>query len=401
MSNAINYVQNSVSIPRYNRQQQINTAENRISQIDRQIAKKDEQSGTIRELITARKQIISNNDKLLTLRTEHLNTLKESRDLQVDARDITAKLLACYEKLLEIRREKNNPETVISKVSQSTLTTGKDQPPNPNSNTVDKSDAMPLKQVFAENVRALGKELEYKPTDWVKVNTPRLPEYANMYSNFIKNNKEFVKNIDSNSEKILSNKNILETYNKSLSGANVGSRIEEDAIAKIIEENTGLQKLNSNNFKQMRQARNEYYDFINTKIKAQTLNSTDKTQEVVKYTDPINNSRKLREEHLAIQTSKPVGMAAITADATQKLGELLFDKYKDVNTTAATNLRERFFEDLEYDATRNIASVNSNLSKVFDNFATYLKIGEYSYLNNHKNYLYDLQTKLMRFDKWC
>lgn len=249
MSSTINYVQNSVSIPRYNRQQQINIAERQISQIDRTIALNNEQNAIRRELIANNNERNDIIRELITAKTEHLKTLKESREIMQEARDIEAKLLACYEKLLEIRRAKNNPETAVAKVSQS------------------------IKEVHSTPVHS--------------------------------------------------------------------NQLRDKAVQ-------------------------------------QTANIP------------------------TIQTStKPVDMVVISADATQKLGDLLFDRYKEVNTTAAMNLRDRFFEDLGYDATRNSISANSNLGKVFDNFATYLKIGEYSYLANHKNYLYDLQTKLMRFDRWC
>jgi hypothetical protein len=242
MSSAINYVQNSLYIPSYSRQQQINIAERQIEQIDRQIANNDEFQKIGGQLLAAL-------EKNQSLRTEHLKTLKESRATGQRIVDKSEQLLACYEKLLEIRRAKNNPETTVAKVSQS------------------------IKEVYST------------------------PVHSNQ----------------------LRDKAVQQT-------ANVPT----------------------------------------------------------------------------IQTSnKPVDMGAISADATQKLGDLLFDRYKEVNTTAAMNLRERFFEDLGYDATKKIASVNSNLSKIFDNFATYLKIGEYSYLANNKHYLDDLQTKLMRFDRWC
>lgn len=249
MSSAINYVQNSVYIPSYSRQQQINIAERRIEQIDRKLV--------------ANNRLLTALEENQALRTEHLKTLKESRDLQAthietlkESRDTgqrivdkSEQLLACYEKLLEIRRAKNNPETAVAKVSQS------------------------IKEVHSTTVHS--------------------------------------------------------------------NQLRDKAVQKTANIPT-------------------------------------------------------------IQTStKPVDMVAISADATQKLGNLLFDRYKEVNTTAAMNLRDRFFEDLGYNVTKNSISADSNLGKVFDNFATYLKIVEYSYLANHKNYLYDLQTKLMRFDKWC
>ena len=94
-------------------------------------------------------------------------------------------------------------------------------------------------------------------------------------------------------------------------------------------------------------------------------------------------------------------MAAINADATQKLGGVLFDNYKGDNQTLAKNIRDRFFQELEYDSSKNMASVNSSLEKVFNSFANYLKTGEYSYLNGNNSFLTDLQNRLLSCNVEC
>lgn len=143
MSSAINYIQNNVTIPSYNRQQQINNAERQIAQIDRTIernnrtiALNEEQNTIRRELNVTRRELIANNDALIANNNEQnvirreqsdiireliannneiMNTLKESRQIGQNIVDKTEQLIDCYEKLLEIRRAKNDridtPET--------------------------------------------------------------------------------------------------------------------------------------------------------------------------------------------------------------------------------------------------------------------------------------------------
>ena len=234
MSSAINFTQNSLSIPSYNsRQQQIYSAERKITQIDRQIANNDDRISITKEMIANNSKLIANNSKLST-------ALKESRDIE-------AKLLACYEKLLEIRMAKN-----------------------------------------------------------------------------ISNNTTVI----------------------------VPQKLQASVVS------------SSNH---------------NSSVKA-----------LEKY-----------EVAPVIQKSKPLDMAVINADATQKLGDVLFDNYKGNNQTLATNIRDRFFQELGYDPSKNIASVNSSLEKVFNSFANYLKIGEYSYLNGNNSFLTDLQNRLLSCNVEC
>ena len=118
-----------------------------------------------------------------------------------------------------------------------------------------------------------------------------------------------------------------------------------------------------------------------------------------------NNPVKVLEKYQVapvFQAPKSVDMAPINADATQKLGDVLFDYYKDIDQTLSRNIRERFFQELGYDADKNIiASVNSSLERVFNTFAKYLKMGEYSHLKGNNNFLTDLQNRLLSYNVEC
>ena len=63
MSSTINYIQNSLSIPSYNRQQQINTAERQISQIDRTVEQNNRTIALNNEQNAIRRELIANNDE--------------------------------------------------------------------------------------------------------------------------------------------------------------------------------------------------------------------------------------------------------------------------------------------------------------------------------------------------
>lgn len=269
MSSAINYVQNSVSIPRYNRQQQINIAERQISQIDRTIEKNNRTIALNNEQNAIRRELIANNDefqkiggKLLAvleenqaLRTEHLKTLKESRDAGQRIVDKSEQLLACYEKLLEIRRAKNASN---------------------NSGVV----------------------------------TPQ-------------------------------------KFKTSVSSGISPNHSVSSMKHKVIKEQSHYQSAP------------------------------------------------------AIKSSIPVDLKAVNADATKQLGDVLFDHYEGTNKALAMNIRDRFYQELEYDTNKNTISINSNLEKVFSTFANYLKIRDYSYFKDHASHFLDLQNRLMKFDAWC
>jgi hypothetical protein len=269
MSSTITNLTNRLPLAKYssNTQSLILSAERQIEQIDRRIANNDEQNTIRRQIIANNDKIISNNDKLIAnndklianndklitalkesrdLRENYINTLKEHRNLQAEARDITAQLLACYEKLVEIVRAKTNQENPVMKTYQNDKDHNLDFTIKPNKNSV-------------------GQQIAKIPTT---------------------------------------------------------------------------------------------------------------------------------------QVSRSVDMVTINADATQKLGDLLFDRYKGVDFITATNLRERFFQHLGYNATKKIASNNSNLKTIFETFMEYLKQGEYNF-KNPKSYFSDIQARLMQFDKWC
>lgn len=105
-----------------------------------------------------------------------------------------------------------------------------------------------------------------------------------------------------------------------------------------------------------------------------------------------------------IDDVKNIDIKSINATATRELGNILYDKYKDVNQTIASNIRTKFFETLNYNPSNNVFLANSNinhLETIFTTFSNYLKTGEYNYLKNDKDYFNDLQSKLISLDKQC
>ncbi len=399
------------TIPSYHSSQlSSNATERRIDHIDRRISANNERISITRELIgsnnkliTAKKEYVVNLKEAQVLRRENLETRKESRNTGQRIVDKSEQLLACYKKLLEIRREKNASNGNV-------VTTHRNQPPNRDYVSGVSENPPSKKQVYIENVRALGRELEYKPTKWTKVKTPRLEGHNDMYIDFKKHNKEYVTKIDGNSDKILQNKRILENYSQSLSGAKIGGRAEEDKIAEIIDQNTNLQNLSTKYLAQMKQARIDYYDFINSK-KEEQGNFADAPKELTSrsHYSPVENSSVVKfvkqQELEVINPKTPIlqsmSMPEIISDATLKLGDVLFDHYKDDNKALAMNIRDRFFQELEYDSSKNVVSANSSLEKVFNSFANYLKVGEYSYLKGNNHFLNDLQNRLLSCNIQC
>jgi len=127
----------------------------------------------------------------------------------------------------------------------------------------------------------------------------------------------------------------------------------------------------------------------------------------MKQVTPLNvasNPIVLKNNVKPIDQVKNVDMKYINATATRELGNILYDKYKDVNQTIASNIRTKFFETLNYNPSNNVFLANSNinhLETIFTTFSNYLKTGEYNYLKNDKDYFNDLQSKLISLDKHC
>ena len=101
---------------------------------------------------------------------------------------------------------------------------------------------------------------------------------------------------------------------------------------------------------------------------------------------------------------KNVDIQSVNATATKELGNILYDKYKDIHQTIALNIRTKFFEALNYNSNSHVFLDGSNinhLETIFATFSNYLKTGEYSYLKSGKDYFNDLQSKLISLDKHC
>jgi len=127
----------------------------------------------------------------------------------------------------------------------------------------------------------------------------------------------------------------------------------------------------------------------------------------MKLVEPLNvasNPIIVKDNIKPVDNVKNVDMKSINATATRELGNILYDKYKDINQPIALNIRIKFFETLNYNPSNHVFSANSNVSHletIFTTFSNYLKNGGYSYLKNDKDYFNDLQNNLISFNKSC
>jgi len=127
----------------------------------------------------------------------------------------------------------------------------------------------------------------------------------------------------------------------------------------------------------------------------------------MKQVAPLNitsNPIVVKDNVIPMDHVKNVDIKSINATATRELGNILYDKYKDINQPIALNIRTKFFETLNYNPSNHVFSANSNVSHletIFTTFSNYLKSGEYNYLKNDKDYFNDLQSKLISLDKHC
>ncbi|MFK7974435.1 MAG: hypothetical protein AB8B66_06235 [Rickettsiaceae bacterium] len=103
MSSAVNYIQNNISVSNYDnaRQRQIANAERQITKIDEKINRNNEHMGIIKKRMHNINELINTVNESRDLQAQHITTLKELHDT-------ASQLIDCYEKLLKIRREKNN-----------------------------------------------------------------------------------------------------------------------------------------------------------------------------------------------------------------------------------------------------------------------------------------------------
>ena len=131
-------------IPSYNREMQIAISERKIAQIDQKIARHEKNNSIIKELLANNNKRIENNDKLIGAIKESRDILQSSRDTLQESRDITAKLIDCYEKLLEIRRTKNNSNALNMKQVI---------PLNVSTNDIKSTEVLPPKVIDIKTIR--------------------------------------------------------------------------------------------------------------------------------------------------------------------------------------------------------------------------------------------------------
>ena len=103
----------------------------------------------------------------------------------------------------------------------------------------------------------------------------------------------------------------------------------------------------------------------NKLLKTISKNNTD----TIAVSKPAIHSSEISQSH---NVSESFDMKAVKVDATQKLGDILFNKYKDENESVAANIRTRFFQDLSYDSTKQLVSEATGLFDIFTHFMNYL-----------------------------
>lgn len=123
-------------------------------------------------------------------------------------------------------------------------------------------------------------------------------------------------------------------------------------------------------------------------------------------TPSINSLNKPEQQTVrtpAIKIVSPTEMEAIKVDATQKLGDVLYEHFSTSNSTLATNIRESFFRDLEYDSSSLSPSVKFNLRTILALFSEYLKVESYGhlYLNGTDYFMNNLNDRLLRCNIEC
>lgn len=211
---------------------------------------------TEQEAQEIRKKIISNNEKLIKAHQEQ--------------RDIMKKIIA-FKPLLEhglamIKAGKlNDPSSAFVP-----------KEPQVGNNSV-YSNLAAKEQEFVTNVQNLGKSLVYDDLG-TKFETG---QHLGSVANVVKHSRDFIRlekqdagltnKINKNLAIIQQNKDILANYNSSISGNPIGSREEEDAIAKILDKNVALSKQNAKYKSEKAQLLEKYQDIIQGKRNQQAI----------------------------------------------------------------------------------------------------------------------------------